>query len=169
VVANQGSDPKNSRSSGRARAHDNEVKHVPAAAQSEVDLQGPAQNVGGHAITKGTSPCAQATAEAHNSLSVQDLAGENVGAADQQGISRAQTQQKRHYQTNRGIPGDESNARNENNFRPVQQCIEQHERNRDDRVAKDEASRKHGKNLSAVISAGSGPFLLRRAPVAALE
>ena len=71
------------------------------------------------------------------------LAGKGIGQTNHQRVPRAYAQHKRHSQADRGIPGNESNARKENDFRPVQQKVKQHERERNESMTSDQASRMH--------------------------
>ncbi len=54
-------------------------------------------------------------------------------------------------QTDGGMPGHESNARKESDFRPVQQKVWQHEGGRNENVTNDQASRMHEEKSQCLI------------------
>ena len=128
VIGDQGCDTKNRCPCRGSRTHDNEADHIPAVTQPQIDLGGPAQYVGRQAITKGTSDGTKGVAKGCDRLSVNNPASESIGETHQQRIPRTYTQQQSDYQADGGIPGNESKAREKNNFGPIQQQVQAHER-----------------------------------------
>ncbi len=123
MIRNQACHTNDGRCCGGGGTHENVADDISSATQAEIDLERAAQHVCRCAITNRNSHGADRVAERHSRLCVHNLAGKGIGQTNHQRVPGTYAEHERHSQTDCGIPGNESNTRKENDFRPVQQKV----------------------------------------------